>query len=285
MEKAQDRLEILEKIAEYERRGTFDRDVENDPPTVPLQAGEVDYTGEKLKTRVATRFANHMAHRYYEGCLRRGEFVLRGVRGLDNYLAVASHGAILTANHFSVYDNYAIYKAIAPYLAGRDLYKVIREGNYTSYGGRYGFFFRHCNTLPLGSSLSTMRELMDGVATLLGRGEKILIYPEQGMWWNYRKPRPLKLGAFQMAARNNVPVLPIFLTLEETEKIGKDGFPVMAYTVHILPAVYPDAELSVPENARHMCLENYRLWKETYETFYNKPLRYTTGKEVSPCSI
>ena len=38
MEKAQDRLEILEKIAEYERRGTFDRDVENDPPTVPLPA-------------------------------------------------------------------------------------------------------------------------------------------------------------------------------------------------------------------------------------------------------
>ncbi len=31
------------------------------------------------------------------------------------------------------------------------------------------------------------------------------------MWWNYRKPKkPLKPGAFKIASRNNVPVIPIF---------------------------------------------------------------------------
>ena len=40
MEKAQDRLEVLEKIREYEKNGWFDRDVENDPPTRPLRPGE-----------------------------------------------------------------------------------------------------------------------------------------------------------------------------------------------------------------------------------------------------
>ena len=33
IEKAQDRLEVLKKIEEYEREGKFDVDVEEDPPT------------------------------------------------------------------------------------------------------------------------------------------------------------------------------------------------------------------------------------------------------------
>ena len=286
MELAQDRVEVLEKISEYEKNGWFDRDVENDPPTRPLRPGEADYTGRKLTTRIATRFANHMAYRYYEGCLARGEFVLREVEGIEHFLAVKDGGAILTANHFSVYDNYAVYKAIRPHMEGKDLYKVIREGNFTSFPGKYGFFFRHCNTLPLGSTLPTLREMMDGVATLLSRGEKILIYPEQGMWWNYRKPRPMKLGAFQLAAKNGVPVLPILITLEDTDAQGRDGYPIQAYTVHILPPIRPDASLSPRENATRMAEENYRLWKETYERVYGAPLTYTTeGKAVLPCSI
>ena len=286
MEKAQDRLEVLEKIREYEKNGWFDRDVENDPPTRPLRPGEADFVGKKLSSRIATRFANRMAYRYFEGCLQKGEFLMDGIEGAEHFLAVKDAGAMITANHFSVFDNFAVYKAVAPHMGGRDLYKVIREGNFTSFPGKYGFFFRHCNTLPLGSSLTTLREMMDGVATLLGRGEKILIYPEQGMWWNYRKPRPMKLGAFQLAAKNNVPILPIFLTQRDTDRLGHDGFPVQALTVHILPPITPDPALSHRENARKMAEENYRLWKETYERVYGIPLSYTTeGKAVEPCSI
>lgn len=29
------------------------------------------------------------------------------------------------------------------------MYRVIREGNYTSFPGFYGFLMRNCNTLPL----------------------------------------------------------------------------------------------------------------------------------------
>jgi hypothetical protein len=196
------------------------------------------------------------------------------VRGVDNYLAVASHGAILTANHFSVYDNYAIYKAIAPYLEGRDLYKVIREGNYTSYGGRYGFFFRHCNTLPFPSDRKVYREFSDALPVLINRGEKILIYPEQAMWWNYRKPRPLKKDPFLMAAKNNAPVIPFFITMRDTETIGGDGFPIQGYTVHILPAIYPDKEKNPRENAEIMRNKNFDVWKELYESVYGEELSY-----------
>lgn len=285
MERSPERLAILARIDEFEKNGWFDRDVEDDPPTRPLRAGEVDYTGRKLHTRIATFFANRAARRFFDGCLRRHDFIIREVRGIENYLAVSERGVLLTCNHFNAFDNYAVYKAIEAHLGHRNLWKIIREGNFTSFPGLFGYFFRHCNTLPLSSRLSVMRELIAGVSVLLERGEKILIYPEQGMWWNYRKPRPCKEGAYRFAAHNQAPVLPLFITTEDTEEIGADGFPVLAYTVHILPALFPDPGKSTRENCEMLARENYRAWKKTYEDFYGIPLTYTTEGEVSPCSI
>ena len=167
----------------------------------------------------------------------------------------------------------------------RMLYKIIREGNYTSFGGFYGYLFRHCNTLPLSSSLSGMKALLVAVKELLARGEKILIYPEQSMWYNYKKPKPLKIGAFSFAAKNNAPVLPIFITLENTENFDSDGCKIQAYTIHVLTPIFPNKSLGARENAEQMCRQNYLLWKQIYEDFYKTKLEYTTAGEVRICSI
>ena len=161
---------------------------------------------------------------------------------------------------------------------------IIREGNFTSFPGLYGYLFRHCNTLPLSSSLTCMKELFAALHSLFERGEKVLIYPEQGMWHDYKKPRPLKLGSFRLAVKEKVPVLPIFITLEDTEKTDAEGLPVQAYTVHILPPIFPDENLTVREDTERICRENYRLWKETYECFYGKKLEYTTEVEFDVCT-
>ena len=157
----------------------------------------------------------------------------------------------------------------------RMLYKIIREGNYTSFKGLYGYFFRNCNTLPLTTSIKGIGVFMKAVGELLARGEKILIYPEQGMWWNYKKPRPLKDGAFVIAAKNNVPVIPFFITMEDSEEVDKgNGSAVQAYTVHVLPPIYPDENKKRRENTDAMMAKNYEVWKETYEDFYGIELKY-----------
>lgn len=268
------RLAIIDRIAEYERNEWFDRDVEDDPPTRPLAPGEVDYAKRKLSSKIKTFIANRVAHAYFERLIRRGELVIKEVRGIENYRAVKG-GAMLTCNHFNAYDNYAVFKAIERELPTRELYKIIREGNYTSFGGIYGYFFRNCNTLPLGSNVHVLAELGEGVKTLLARGEKILIYPEQGMWWNYRKPRPLKDGAFRFAAKNGAPVIPFFISMEDTDRADQNGFPIQAYTVHIMPAIYPDPDRSVRENCAAMRDQNYQLLKEKYEEVYGIPLTYS----------
>ena len=90
-----------------------------------------------------------------------------------------------------------------------------------------------------------MVEFMKAVDVLLQKGDFILIYPEQSMWWNYRKPKPLKPGAFKIASRNNVPVIPIFITMQDSENLDDEGFPIQEYIVNIEEPIYPDMNLSL----------------------------------------
>lgn len=265
---------ILDRIKEYERDGKFDVDVEDDPETIALMPDKVDYLAEKLSTRFFTWIANRKAVQYYENEIKKGDFIIKDIIGIENYLSVKG-GAVITCNHFSVYDNYAIYRAIRNYLPkGHQLYKVIREGNYTNFKGLYGFFFKHCNTLPLSSNTETMKKFLRATSVLLKRGEKILIYPEQAMWWNYRKPRPLQNGAFNLAVKNSVPIIPAFITMEDTEKLDANGYKIQAYTVWFLPPIYKDNNLTSKENIEKMKNENYAVWKELYEKVYGLPLKY-----------
>ena len=243
VEKNPQRLAVLKRIEEYEKKGWWSKDVEEDPPTIPLTPDKVDYLNKKFKNKIATFFVNKGAKRFINNLVKNKQMIIKEIKGIENFEAVKDTGVIITCNHFNAFDNFAIHYALFPYMynrSGKVLYKVIREGNYTNFPGLYGFFFRHCNTLPLSANFSTMKNFMKAMKILLERGEKVLVYAEQGMWWNYRKPRPLTAGAFKFAVESNVPVLPIFITMEDSDLIDGDGFPVQKYTINILPAIYAD---------------------------------------------
>ena len=269
------RLAIIEKIKQFEREERWAQDVEDDPPTIPLRPEMVDYLNEKISSRFWMKFANILARNFINSLLRKKIMILKEVKGLENYVEMKRKGAIITCNHFNAMDNFAVYKAIEKHVYHRELVKVCREGNYKNFPGFYGFLFKHCNTLPLSSVASTMKNFMHAVKTYLAQGRQILIYPEQAMWWNYRKPRPLTSGAFKMAAENNVPVIPFFITMQDSDIVDSDGFFVQEYTVNILKPIFPKEELSVRQNAEFMKNENYSVWKKVYEEFYGIPLVYS----------
>jgi 1-acyl-sn-glycerol-3-phosphate acyltransferase len=204
------------------------------------------------------------------------KMIIEEVKGIENFTAV-SGGKIITSNHFHPCENYAVWRAIRPYMGKRRLYKVIREGNYTNPPKPYGFIMRNCNTLPLSSNVATMKKFMHAFKVLMKRGESVLIYPEQSMWLNYRKPRPMQDGAFSLAVLCRVPVVPFFLTMRDADTLDADGFPIQKYTVHILPAIYPDPHLPQKRAKEKMCEENYAAWVECYEDFYGISLDY--GKD------
>ena len=277
IEKSKDRLEILKKIEALEKQGKFDVDTENDPPTKPLLAKSIDYLRKGSYQKIKTALANRVGEKYVNDLLKNDKLLIKEVKGIENIDKVST-GAIITCNHFNPYDCFAVESTYrqSENSKSKKLYKVIREGNYTNFPGLYGFFFRNCDTLPLSSSNRTMIKFMKAVDTILSKGSFILMYPEQSLWWNYKKPKPLKNGAFKLAARNNVPIIPIFITMEDSNIIGADGFPVQEYTINISEPIYPDNNVSEGLNAKALKEKNFEVWKNIYEDFYKIPLEYTT---------
>lgn len=275
--KDESRLEIIEKIKIYEKNKMFDVDVENDPPTIPLQRNKVDYLKKKLSSKIKTKIANKIAKKYINNLIKNNKLIIKNIYGIENMTNLNS-GAIITCNHFNAFDNFAIQKCfeISGQEKKRKLFKVIREGNYTSFPGLYGMFFKNCNTLPLSSIRETMRDFLSAINIILKRGDFVLIYPEQAMWWNYKKIRPFKDGAFRFACEANVPVLPIFMTMEDSNIIGDDGFYVQEYSIHIMQPIYQDKTKSFKQNVELMKNLNYDLCKQKYEEFYKIPLSYET---------
>ena len=275
--KAPDRLAVLKRIEQLEREGRFDVDAEDDPPTIPLEPEQVDYLHQKPVSRLKARIAYGMAERFVDQLIRKGDLVIRQVKGMENLNGVKG-GAILTCNHFNPFDCFTVEKVFrrSVHYRRKKLFKVIREGNYTNFPGLYGFLFRNCDTLPLSQNKKTMYNFLKAVDTILQRGDFILIYAEQSLWWNYRKPKPLKNGAFKFAVKNRVPVIPIFITMEDSSRIGGDGFPIQEYTVFVEKPIYPREGLTERRQVDAMREENYRVWKEIYESFYGVPLTYTT---------
>ena len=274
MEKSAHKLELLKRIAELEKQELWNLDIEDDPETYPLMPDQIDYLNEKISNKIKNKIANIFGARFFDKMIADRQLIIKEVRGIDNFTATQG-GKIVTCNHFSITDNYAVWVALRDYMDGKMLFKVIREGNYTNPPKPFGLFMRHCNTLPLSSQKATMVKFMKAFAELLKRGETILIYPEQGMWWNYKKPRPMQDGAFSLAVSNNAPVVPIFITMEDSAHLDSDGFPIQEYTLHILPAIYPDKTLSRGEAKNDIKNKNYEAWVKTYEEFYGKPLEYS----------
>lgn len=272
------RVEVLRRIEKLEKAGIFDKDVEEDPPARELMPNEVDYLRRNVKSKLRTKYAFKIAHWFVDILIRKKQFVLKEIVGIENFRNLDC-GAVVTCNHFNAFDSFAIQltyeKARRTRYPRRKFFRVISEANYTSFPGFYGLLMRNCNTLPLSSNKLTMKKFMFAVNTILQKGHFILVYPEQSMWWNYRKPKPLKKGAFNFAATNKVPVLPCFITMEDTEVMDGDGFPVQAYTVHVGEPIYPDKEKTKAENIEMMMQKNSEVWKDIYEKTYKIPLKYS----------
>lgn len=274
--KSQDRLRILAKIAEYEKQGRFAEDVEDDPPSRQIQPGEVDYQQKKISSKIKSYFAFKAARKFLNKMLKSKQIIIKGIEGKEN-IELLNGGTIITCNHFNPLDSFAIqyvYDEIKKQKKRGKFFRIIKEGNYTSFPGFYGKLMRSCNTLPLSSNYKTMNEFLLAVKNLLSAGNYILIYPEQSLWWNYRKPKPLRKGAYTLAVKNNVAVLPVFITMQDSDIVDSDGFFVQEYTIHICKPIFPNPKISRNENIEFMMNENYSVWKKIYENTYKIPLRY-----------
>ena len=268
----------IENIRRAALEGRFNDKTEPFDPEITPEALKADILGyvsrlnspvQKLKTAVARAVVRSWVRKWSEP--------VNEITGIRNLLTVQGP-AFLTSNHFNPFDN-GVHRTLSS-LTGRDRLVAISQGTNFVMPGLNGFILRNIDVIPLIQDPSYMngafRTLMQ---RNLDRNRFILIYPEQEMWFNYRKPRPGKRGAFLFAAEYGVPVVPTFVEMVDLPEVVAPGFHDVKLVLHVLPPIFPDPERSARENSFIMCQADYDAKVRCYEQCYGRPLTYEFSKE------
>lgn len=268
----------IENIRRAALEGRFNDKTEPFDPQISPQALKADILGyvsrldspvQKLKTAVARAVVRSWVRKWSEP--------VNEITGIRNLLTVQGP-AFLTSNHFNPFDN-GVHRTLSR-LTWRDRLVAISQGTNFVMPGLNGFVLRNIDVIPLIQDPSYMngyfRTLMQ---RNLDRNRFILIYPEQEMWFNYRKPRPGKRGAFLFAAEYGVPVVPTFVEMVDLPEVVAPGFHDVKLILHVLPPIFPDPERSARENSFIMCQADYDAKVRCYEQCYGRPLTYEFSKE------
>lgn len=194
--------------------------------------------------------------------------------GLEKLNNLPIGGAIVTSNHYNQVDSLPI-KLLADKMHCQ--LSIVIEDTNLMLPGFFRYLMNYVGTIPLVQSPSYIaNEFPKHLSQALDQNNLVLIYPEQEMWWNYRKPRKLQRGAYYFAAKQNVPVISTFVEIKDLPKVEKKdaNFYETKYIVHVLDPIYPDVSLSANENAHHMMEQDYKQKVAVYEKIYGKKLNY-----------
>lgn len=270
------RAEVIENIRIAAQEGDFYRKVEVDDP---------DLTAEESKAITDHFLANRrkLSYRLKSFAVRR--FANIGSAIMNRKLEIVgeekmpdlSKGAILTSNHFGPLENTILRYLVTKH--GKRRLNVVSQASNFAMTGAIGLLMNYGDTIPLSQDFRYLtKDFLGVLQELIDRNEVILIYPEQEMWFNYRKPRPLKRGAYHFAAKLNVPLISCFVEMIDTDKQENDEFNKVKYRLHILDTLYPDAHKSARVASEELCRMDYALKKAAYERVYGKPLEYSFEK-------
>ncbi len=270
------RLQVIENIKNSAENGEFYNKVEvNDPVLTAAESKRITDAyidnrhkiGFKLKSKTACFFADIAMK-----VINRDTEII-GLEKIPEELG----GVIITSNHFSPLEN-----TIIRYLnrkIGRKKLNIICQDSNFAMSGPIGFLMNYANTIPINTQPRYLaRDFLCILTEKLKKNkESVLLYPEQEMWFNYRKPRPPKGGAYFYAAKLKTPIISCFVEIVDTDiPDGKSGkFNKVKYRLHILDVLYPSEEKSTKENTENLAARDYKLKKECYEKVYGNKLSYT----------
>lgn len=243
--------EVVANIKNAADNGRFNDKVEIGDP-------ELDSTRRKKLLGKYVKQRNEIPYHYRNWLARRiVDFITFGVNantkvvGAEKIKHIKS-GAIITSNHFNPVDTTIIRYGIKK--ARRYRMFIVSQDTNFAMKGFLGFLMRYADEIPVSKDKDYMeRHFYRTLNNLLvNKKEYILIYPEQEMWFNYRKPRPPKRGAYFYAAKFNVPIISCFVEMKDMDKDDTEEFKRVKYVLHILDPIYPDPEKNERDNSFDM---------------------------------
>ena len=179
------------------------------------------------------------------------------IKGRENLREIPrGQGAFSVSNHVLYLDNLFLRVGLKPK-------KVLFTcAAFNIKKGVAGSVLRAGGALPLPASINAYKNLLATIEQELERGRVVHFYAEEAMWNYYEGVRPLKKGAFSLAARFAKPVIPTFITFHDGSWLWRLFRVEKRATIHILKPILPDENLSVKENAERLQRECERVFGE-----------------------
>lgn len=266
------REEVIANIRANAEAGNLNAKVEVDDPTLTAQEkrrlieehlrqrGTAEYRLKRGVARAIANAATWMVNR------------TTTVRGIEKIAGIKT-GAIVTSNHFSPIDNTVVRHTMRK--VGKRHLPIVGQETNLAMPSLFGFLMRYADIIPISSDLHYVANDFERLLHAeVEAGSFVLIYPEQEMWFNYRKPRPGKRGAYHYAASFGVPVISCFVEIVDRQDLQAPNFVEVGYVMHVLDPIWPDPAKSVRENSVEMCRRDYEQKVSAYEQAYQRPLDY-----------
>lgn len=192
--------------------------------------------------------------------LRVYDFLLFGLRieGWKNKPRLGRSGAVVVCNHVHTLDCTMAAQVMWP----KRQYFVTLQSNLEMKGVRH--FARLLGGLPIPEDKALLRRFPGVLQEALRLGAVIPIYPEGDLDCYCGHLRPFKNGAFSTAWRAGVPIVPLCITYRKPRGIWRfKKRPCL--TLHILPAVLPDASAPRGTEVARLREETFACMKECLE--------------------
>jgi len=266
------RMQVIENIKNAAESGDFYAKVETDDAVLsPAESREIAarFMGRhnKRSFRFKAFFARRAANAFTAALNRKTEIVFECEK------PDFSHGVFITSNHFGPIENTAVRHLVRK--CGQKKLTIVTQITNLCMKGPLGFLMNYADTVPIFEDPHYLnRDFLPLIDSSLKKGIPVLIYPEQEMWFNYKKPRPPKRGVYYFAAKLSAPIVSLFVEMKELPQKDTDEFYKVKYIIHVLGVLTPDPQKTAKENSHIMCERDMELKKSAYERAYQKPLDY-----------
>lgn len=158
------------------------------------------------------------------------------IEGKENIKNIKA-GAISVSNHVLILDCAMVGIAFGM----KPIYYTTQEGSFKIPLVRK--LIKLLRAIPIPKNIKNKEHFIKEIDNALKENKIIHFYPEKALWPYYEKLREFKNGAFNLAIRNEIPIIPVVITFREPNKFRKIFKSKKDVTIKILNLVnYVDYE-------------------------------------------
>ncbi len=164
-----------------------------------------------------------IASRLFLGLDIKGQQNLRYLKG----------GAVTVTNHVHVLDSTMVACSLFP---RKPLFASLKSNFEIPF---IRWLVRLLGGIPIPESPKALHAFLEAMRSQLQKGRIVHFYPEASLWPRYSDLRPFKNGAFHLAVKSDVPIVPMVFTFREPRGLFKKLHKKQLVTLTIGKPEYP----------------------------------------------